>query len=50
METAKNNHNEADKEILFSKAIKAVLGWEPKYSDVETVLKTAWEWQRNKKY
>lgn len=23
METAKNNHNEADKEILFSKAIKA---------------------------
>ena len=25
---------------------KEILGWEPKYSDIDTILKTAWEWQK----
>ncbi len=27
---------------------KEVLGWEPKYSDLETIVKTAWKWHQNK--
>jgi UDP-glucose 4-epimerase len=27
--------------------IKKVLGWEPKYSDLETIIKTAWNWHQN---
>jgi len=26
--------------------IKKVLGWEPKYSDLETIAKTAWNWYK----
>lgn len=26
--------------------IKKVLGWEPKYSDLETIIKTAWNWHK----
>lgn len=25
---------------------KSVLGWEPKYSDLETIIETAWQWQQ----
>lgn len=27
--------------------IKKVLGWEPKYSDLETIVKTAWNWHKS---
>ncbi|MMZ55854.1 hypothetical protein [Aneurinibacillus migulanus] len=26
--------------------IKSVLGWEPQYSDLETILSSAWHWHR----
>lgn len=29
---------------------KEILGWEPKYSDVETILKDAWNWQKGKRF
>lgn len=29
---------------------KEVLGWEPRYSDIDTILKTAWNWQKDQKY
>lgn len=27
---------------------KKVLGWEPQYPDLETIIETAWKWQQNK--
>ena len=30
--------------------IKRVLGWKPKYDDLEFIVKTAWEWELNRKY
>jgi UDP-glucose 4-epimerase len=30
-----------------NKKIKKVLGWEPKYSDLETIIRSAWKWHKN---
>ncbi len=30
--------------------IKKVLGWKPDYDSLETIVKTAWEWEKNRKY
>lgn len=39
---------EGDVAKLIAKTdkIKKVLGWEPKYSDLETIVKTAWSWHK----
>lgn len=29
---------------------KEILGWEPKYSDIETILKHAWAWNQKMKF
>jgi len=26
------------------------LGWSPRYTDIEQIIKTAWMWEQNKKY
>ena len=33
-----------------NKRAKEVLGWEIEYKNIEDILKTAWEWELNKKY
>jgi len=40
---------EGDPPVLVAKAekIKSLLGWEPKYDDLEFIVKTAWEWENN---
>jgi len=42
---------EGDPPVLVAKAerIRSPLGWEPKYDDLEFIVKTAWEWEKNKK-
>ena len=37
---------------LFANNTKAkeVLGWQPKYTNIEDIIKTAWNWELNKKY
>lgn len=29
---------------------KEILGWEPKYTDIKDLIKTAWAWEQNKKF
>ena len=29
--------------------IKKILGWEPKYSDLETIIETAWNWHKGRR-
>ena len=29
--------------------IKSVLGWQPQYSDLQTIIKTAWAWEQTRK-
>lgn len=36
--------------IASNKKAKDVLGWEPKRSEVQTILRDAWNWEQNKKY
>lgn len=33
--------------IASSEKAKSVLGWKPKYADLETILSTAWNWHSN---
>jgi len=39
---------EGDPDAIYADntKIKSVLGWEPKYSDLLTIVKTAWNWHR----
>ncbi|SFC24206.1 UDP-glucose 4-epimerase GalE [Tropicimonas isoalkanivorans] len=36
--------------VADSARAKAVLGWEPRYADLETIIETAWRWHRAPKY
>ena len=33
-----------------SEKARRVLGWEPKYADIDTIVKNAWEWHENAEY
>ncbi len=37
---------------LFADNAKAkeILGWEPRYTDIKDIIKTAWNWEMNRKY
>jgi len=39
---------EGDPPALVAKAekIRKTLGWEPRYDDLETIVKSAWEWEK----
>ncbi len=43
---------EGDPPILVAdnKKIKSVLDWNPEYNDIEYIIKTAWDWEKNKRY
>ena len=38
---------DADELVADATKIKKELGWQPKYSDLETIVKTAWKWHKN---
>jgi UDP-glucose 4-epimerase len=37
---------DADRLVADNKKIKSVLGWKPQYSDLKTIVKTAWLWHQ----
>jgi UDP-glucose 4-epimerase len=39
-----------DNLIASSERIKTVLGWEPKYTNVEDIIDSAWQWHLNSRY
>ena len=36
--------------VADSRKIKKVLGWKPQYDNLEFIIKTAWNWELNKRY
>lgn len=36
--------------VADSGRARSLLGWEPKYADLESILETAWRWHRNPRY
>lgn len=38
---------DADELVADASKIKKELGWQPKYSDLGTIVKTAWQWHKN---
>lgn len=45
--TGKRRPGDVDELIADASKIKQELGWKPKHSDLETIVKTAWEWHKN---
>ena len=43
---------EGDPANLFAdnKKAKQILGWEPKFKDIKDILKSAWNWENNRKF
>ena len=46
------NRRSGDPAILFADNQKAkeVLGWIPKYTEIDDIIKTAWNWEQNKRF
>jgi len=36
--------------IASNQLAKKILNWEPKYSDLNTIIKSAWNWENNRRY
>jgi len=49
-EMADRRPGDPDNLIASSERIKAVLGWEPKYANVEDIIDSAWQWHLNSRY
>ena len=47
-----HKRREGDPPILVadSKKLKEKLNWKPKFDDLETIIKTAWNWELNRRY
>jgi UDP-glucose 4-epimerase len=35
--------------VADSRKLKSALGWKPKHDDLEYIVKTAWEWEKQQK-
>lgn len=47
VEVASRRAGDASELYADNSKIKRELNWEPKYSDLETIVKTAWEWHKS---
>lgn len=46
VEKASRREGDPDEIYADNSKIKKILGWKPKYSDLETIVQTAWKWHR----
>lgn len=46
------SRREGDPPVLVAKAerIKSILDFKPKYADLEYIVKTAWQWELNRRF
>ncbi|MBQ1612633.1 MAG: UDP-glucose 4-epimerase, partial [Alphaproteobacteria bacterium] len=46
------SRRDGDPAKLFADNAKAkeILGWKPKYTDIKDIIRTAWNWEQDKKY
>lgn len=46
------SRRDGDPAKLFADNAKAkeILGWKPQYTDIKDIIRTAWNWEQNKKY
>ena len=49
IEIVEDKRREGDSEILVAsyKKAKKILRWEPKYTKIDSIIKTAWKWHKN---
>ncbi|MEI8388695.1 MAG: UDP-glucose 4-epimerase GalE [bacterium] len=47
-----SERREGDPPVLIAdnKKVKQELGWNPEYTEIEDIIKTAWNWELNRKY
>lgn len=36
--------------VASNKKIKNILNWVPEYSDIDTIIRTGWQWEQNRKF
>jgi UDP-glucose 4-epimerase len=36
--------------VATSRFAKEILGWEPEYKDIRDIIRTAWDWEKKKRY
>lgn len=46
-EIIKRREGDPAKVVASSEKAQEILGWNPKYTDIKDIIKTAWEWQKN---
>ena len=46
VEYSSRRPGDASELVALSDKIKSELGWQPKYSDLETIVKSAWNWHK----
>ena len=44
LEIADRRPGDPDTLIASSEKARAILGWQPKFDNIETIIQTAWEW------
>jgi len=47
LQWGKPRPGEAERLVASNEKIKKVLDWEPKYSDLDTIVKSAWKWHKS---
>jgi len=50
VKTCKRREGDPAKLVASAQLAKDSLGWQPKYTNLEKIIETAWKWEQNKKY